>query len=204
MCPFQGDASFLRLLEVGVDCDGILAHFADHVIRRVNEETGTSHTFADIKTWEIFESIGGGDKKLQSKIYDELKQAGGASNLAVFEGAKEGIARLQEIAHVFIVTSPFRPSATWMSDREEWLHRHFGISARDVVHCSSEKKYRVVADVFVDDKAETVDVWQRCHPGKRGLVWDALYNRDSKLPRVYGWDELYDYVVRVAETAQLR
>lgn len=182
----------MERLEVALDVDGVLAHFAQHVIDRVNTHTGTAHTYEDISTWEIFDCIGQGNKELQDKIYDELRNQGGALGLPVFAGAKEGVARLREVADVFIVTSPFRPSDHWMPEREKWLYEHFEVKGTDVVHCS--KKWRIFADVLVDDKVETIARWRDIHPDKLALLWDAPYNRKDDLPRVRSWGELYAQV----------
>lgn len=175
-----------RRIEVALDVDGILANFVQCALDYVHRHSGRKYDPSHITTWELFETIE--EKHLQADCYDMFKAKGGCTSIPVFEGAQEGVRRLQQIADVFFVTSPFRPSQTWMVEREEWLYRHFHVKAKDVVHNS--QKHRTAADVFVDDKAEHVLSWQERHPTGLALLWNTPHNQKEPLLRTTSWGSL--------------
>lgn len=58
---------------------------------------------------------------------------------------------------VYFLTSPL-PSPTWVSDRNEWLVKHFGLHLGSKVIYTSHKSL-VAGHIFVDDKPEAVVEW---------------------------------------------
>ena len=107
--------------------------------------------------------------------------------MPVLDDAKEGVARLQEIADVEICTSPMHGALTWAGERDEWLERHFGINYKNIHHV--RKKYRVPADLLLDDSGENCDAYKENGAGKP-LLWDRSYNRTFNHIRVYNWDDV--------------
>jgi 5'(3')-deoxyribonucleotidase len=178
-----------------VDCDGVLADFTQAALDLVFEETGERHRPEDIKTWEIFETIGVGNKDLQKRTYDKIKSKGQCFALSVYPEAQEGLKKLGEIAEVVIVTAPFYGSETWVHERETWLEKHFKVDAHDIIH--ARKKYHVYGDFLIDDRAKHIRKWSRRWPGSHGLLWDGPGNRDEDLPRVKSWSEVYNKVDEV-------
>ena len=182
-----------------VDCDGPLADFTTYALELVFQETGKQWQPEDIKTWEIFETIN--DKSLEDRVYAKLKGRGGCSSLAVVEGALEGIKRLQGISEVVIVTAPFSGSETWVHERENWLYKHFGIPAVDIIH--AKKKYHVAGDFLVDDRPKHIRSWAARWKSGHALLWDTPGNRtaaDQSLERVHSWAEVFDRVSALRQT----
>jgi 5'(3')-deoxyribonucleotidase len=158
-----------------LDCDGVLADFVSAALDIVWEEFGLRFLPAEVTEFDIMKSLGFGPE--DSARFKRLVggEEGLASTLAVYPGAQEGVARLREIAEVYIVTSPFGSNPTWTHDREAWLKRHFGIKSSHVVHARA--KHLCVGDMLVDDKAEAVDRWRTAHPNGVPVLWSTLHNR---------------------------
>jgi 5'(3')-deoxyribonucleotidase len=100
----------------------------------------------------------------------------------MYEGTQRAVARLREVADLFIVTSPMG-GPNWTHEREEWLKRHFNISRANVAHIST--KYIVTGDVFMDDKTSHLVEWRKHNPNGVAVRWDRLYNADDV------WDGLH-------------
>ena len=173
-----------------LDCDGVMADFSQAIFDIIEEISGKKYTHEDVTEWEIFDSLKD-VKHLQRAVYDEIKLRGNCGKIPVYSGAVDGVKKLQSIAHVVIVTAPFFGSPTWAHERELWLQGYFGIDPHDVIHARTKR--HVVGDFFIDDKPAHVEDWRRTH-GAGGYLWDCPSNKSSPLPRVRGWQDLYDKV----------
>jgi 5'(3')-deoxyribonucleotidase len=120
--------------------------------------------------------------------------SGFARHLDVYPGAIDGVRRLQQIAEVYIVTSPWNSNPTWCHDREAWLERHFGIPHARVIHTSA--KHLIAGDVLVDDKTSTCDQWRAAWPSGVAVLWSTLHNRRDLWdgPCTSDWDHLIEIV----------
>ncbi len=157
-----------------LDCDGVKADFLRCALRVANEISGKNIKPEDIKNWDMFDAIG---KEHQKACYDEFNKPGFCAGLHPYEGAVEGVRRLQEVASVFVVTSPMYSAPHWMWERTQWLFQHFGIKSKNVIHCS--QKWLIQGDVFVDDKLEHVLEWVAHNEDGCGVIWDQPYNRST-------------------------
>lgn len=178
-----------------VDSDGILSDFIGAALLALRAESGVSVPREAIKTWDVFDSIPAELQRYKDRVYNLLKAKLGCFSIRPYDGAKQGMKKLEEIADVVVVTSPFSGSDTWMSERERWLHMHFGIPGSRVIH--AQAKHHIKGDYFVDDKTSHVLDWAKAHPTGRALLWDMPYNQNDELPanlkgvqRVASWDEL--------------
>lgn len=176
-----------------LDCDGILSDFIGAVLLALRAEANITVDRESITTWEVFESLPPEAQVYRTRIYDLLKAKLGCVSMRVYEGAKEGMKKLEEIADVVIVTSPFTGSDTWHSEREKWLKVHFGIPGVRVIH--AQAKHHIKGDIFIDDKTAHVVKWAEAHPGGRAMLWNMKYNENDDLPdnvsRVVGWEQLH-------------
>jgi 5'(3')-deoxyribonucleotidase len=184
-----------------LDCDGVLSNFAQAALNILEEVSGLSFSEKDIHTWEVFDSLPPHAQQWRSTVYRILKERGGCAGIPLHEGAKEGVARLQALADIIVVTSPFKGSETWAHEREHWLESHFGLT--HVIH--AKNKARIHGDFFLDDKPEHIkewlDFWVR---SGRDLKCKAVLWRT---PRITGeaisplafytddWDYVVDLVV---------
>ncbi len=159
-----------------VDADGVLFNFTEAYLAQVEIVTGEHHEVEEVTSWHIHEQ----DffKRLVREFPDlkklvELKvlRPGFVEGIAVLPGAKKGLSALQAVADVYIVTSPWHSSPTWMSERTDALYTHFGIPAKNVVHTSS--KHVVHGNMLIDDKIENLTGWKHGLP----VLWDQHHNR---------------------------
>ena len=174
-----------------LDVDGVLADFVGPYLDAVHDLTKIKHQREDVKTWRISESLGLTDE-IKAAVDVKVKSAGFCAGLPVITGAKEGVKALENIADVYIATSPWR-GPNWSHERVEWLEKHFGIDQDRVMQ--GKAKFLLDGDVLIDDKAATVGRWVSKHPGF-GLLWSTPHNlKDSAGLRVHGWAEVL-YLVK--------
>jgi 5'(3')-deoxyribonucleotidase len=183
----------MRRPVVLLDCDGILSDFIGAALLALRAESGQVYSREDIFTWEVFDSLPAQAQDHKRQVYELLKGKLGCLTMRVYDGAKEGVKRLEELADVVIVTSPFPGSATWASERETWLKNHFGIHHDRVIH--AHNKRHIKGDFFVDDRTSHVVTWAEHHPEGRALLWTMRTNEGDELPdnvsRVVGWEQLH-------------
>lgn len=176
-----------------MDCDGVLADFITATLERLHQETGQLYEHDRINTWEVFDSLPAEVRVHQSRVYEYLKQAGGCFGIPMYAGAQEGVWRLQEIAEVIIVTSPFKGGRTWTHEREEWLEKYFQISHENVIH--AKRKEFVSGDFLIDDKPSNLQAWRATHPLGRPIYWKNPQFSET-LPAYVMCTQSWDDVVR--------
>lgn len=162
-----------------LDVDGVLADFLTPFLHHINHYWGTSHTLDDMTKWDMYDSFDV-PQEIRRLVDSKINEAGFAQTLKLLPGAKDGVAELQRIADVYIVTSPWS-SPTWHHDRRLWLKEHFGIGGNYLI--TTKAKHVVAGDVLIDDKTSTLEHWQKCHPRGLPIRWPGPNNR---------WDPSYD------------
>lgn len=184
-----------------LDVDGVLADFVGAYLDILSTEIGVFAKRELITEFDIGKSLG-----LSRDESARVKRAIGnreqlARKLDVYPGAIEGVARLAEIADVYIVTSPWNSNPTWCHDREHWLREHFGIPHSRVVHTSA--KYLCRGDFLVDDKTDTLGKWQAENPLGTAVQWKTPHNRRDEWTG-YASDAWDDLIALVNARARLR
>lgn len=172
-----------------LDCDGVIADFCTACFDLIERHTGDRHTHDQVTHWDLFKVVGKGHLKPLMK--EEQTKSGWCINFPMYEGAQEGVRRLEAIGDVIIVTSPMT-APHWAYERTMWLDKHFGIPKARIVH--AESKHFVKGDVLIDDADENCFKWRAEHPNALTLLWDAPYNRSvdlagTKIVRIKDWDE---------------
>lgn len=170
-----------------LDCDGVIVDFVKGYLNLLNKHGGTSYVHTDISDWDIVGCLkipaSVSDKADAEVTYDFCR------NLSPIAGAVEGVRELMKHADVLFLTSPWSAARGWHTAREEWLYDHLKVKPRQVMHGSA--KDWVTADVFVDDKASTVEAWQKAHPRSLSILWDQPWGRHSAHPlRTNSWEAL--------------
>lgn len=182
-----------------LDCDGVVADFAGGFLRLVNAHFGTNHTPADITDYDIGKALRWSPEQAE-EAYELISDCDRfAATLNVFPGAVDGVARLLDIADLYVVTSPWWSHPTWVRDRNNWLFANFGIGAGRVVHTAA--KHIVAGDILVDDKTSTCDAWRAAWPHGVAVLWSTPHNlRDLwDGPCTSDWDHLIEIVQEVAD-----
>lgn len=156
-----------------LDVDTVLCDFLGRCVATINRLMGTSHTIDDMKTWDIFDSLGVPDD-VKKATYDELNAPGVCMSLDVLPGALEGYQLLHHVSNVYVVTSPMTGD-TWEGERKRWLWEHFKHPAKRVIQTPA--KYTVAGDFLIDDRPSNVERWLASHPHGVGILWKCEANR---------------------------
>lgn len=181
-----------------LDSDDVLGRCIKRMAEDVHKIVGRLFTEEEILTWDFFDTVKLAEHpNLKKQIEELMRSKGWCKSIEPFPGAVEGVEKLEEIAEVFVCTSPFG-GEFWEYERRQWLYEVFGIKSKRVMQGYS--KFLLHAEVFVDDKPKNVREWvgyNQAHAFKpgHGLLWDRPHNRDViGLDRVHNWDELYSLV----------
>lgn len=177
-----------------LDCDGVLADFAGGFLKLVNAKFGTELVPADIWTYDIAEALGWAPERAEAAYRLITDCPDFAAKLDVFPGAVDAVARLQLIAEVYVVTSPWHTQPTWCHDRTNWLWRNFRIPAHHVIHAAS--KHLICGDMLVDDKTSHCDAWREAWPNGVAVQWSTPHNQRDLWdgPSTRDWDFLINLV----------
>jgi 5'(3')-deoxyribonucleotidase len=190
----------MKLPRVLVDVDGVLADFLAPSLPLLKELTGKDWDLSEFHSWDIFDTV---DRQFEDAFFDRINCLGWCRNIPVFEGAQEAMARVAELADVYVVTSPMNHIPTWMHEREQWLKAHFNISPKKVVHTSA--KYLCTGDVLIDDKPANVDAWLNEQPGI-GILFPQPYNQRmaSRGLRAKGWGDVIKVIEHLSTTQKFK
>lgn len=182
-----------------LDSDDVLGRCAKKMCEEAFKIVGHQYTEEDLRTWDFFDTVRHPEHPtLRKTIEGLMRTKGWCASMEPFPGAKEGVQHLQEIAEVFVITSPFGGDF-WEAERREWLYENFGIKSTRVLQGFS--KFLVRGELFVDDKPANVRSWtgygiDNRMPGQ-GILWDRPHNRDdTECMRIKTWDELHAYAFK--------
>ncbi len=179
-----------------VDCDGPLSCFTEAYLRAVFLETDQRIPIEDVDQWDIHKTdafqraamaASITPNELKSRVVQHVIKEGFCQTLAVQPGALEAIAELWKHGDVYVVTSPWDSSPTWMYERLWWVHNKLGIPRGHVIQTG--RKHLVRGDVFVDDKLSHVEEWGEAWPGATPILFDMHHNRGTKSRYRGGWAE---------------
>lgn len=210
-----------RKLTVLIDCDGVLADFQSQYLRTIEEITGERFATDVIDKWDIttcqffveaderhrarqVAANTTGDtmkiRALKNLVESRIEnQEGWCANIPPYAAALRALPEIMAKHDVYVVTSPWHSSKTWMHERTHWLNGHFGISPKRVIHAGCKK--HVKGDVFIDDKPEHVLEWadNQAYHGPRALLFTQPYNRHvrkypSNMHRAYTWEDVLGHI----------
>lgn len=190
-----------------LDCDGPLADFTGAYLSAFCDETGRVATEELVDRWDIHEceffvyaadQIGLDASALRRLVDAHVVRPGFCSSIKPRPEAQHAVFRLHEIADVYVVTSPWHSSVTWMHERLHWCVRHFGIAPGHVIQAG--RKHLIRGDIFVDDKPSHVAEWQAAWPLSAALLFDLPHNRQSAPFGVVraGWPTIVEVAERIA------
>jgi 5'(3')-deoxyribonucleotidase len=174
-----------------VDTDEVLADFGTPALRLMSHILDREVTRDSFTKWDLFEDL---SKEEVDRLFSHFNCAGFCSDLEILEGAKEGVAELQKLGDVYVVTSPIYSSPTWTHERNAWLYKHFGIPSKKVVHTSA--KYMIRGDVLLDDRPDNLHVWMAENPRGLPLLWHIpnTSSISTQGVRVRTWDQVVELV----------
>jgi 5'-nucleotidase len=174
-----------------IDVDEVLGNLQTPIFEIVYRLFGKKMTPYDYEGWDL---LGTFSESEQRGIFKEMRKPGFCSSIRPTPGSVEAINELRKHVDVYPVTSPLH-SRTWVSERYDWLHRHFDFDRKAVVFTWS--KFLIVGDAFLDDNPDHVTSWLEAHPGKLGMLWHLPNTRtltEYDNVRVKSWDVVIEKV----------
>ena len=180
-----------------LDVDGPMADFASSYLDAYYWETGERRRVGDVDRWDIHKAgwfveralaMGTTPHVLRARVDAHVIRPDFCSLITPRTEAIEAVAELRQIADVYVVTSPWTSSPTWVYERTRWIERHFGIPPKNVIHTAA--KHLVHGDLLLDDKPSHVESWGERWPDGFALLYGMPHNRDAEgLTRV-DWDDV--------------
>ena len=177
---------------IGLDVDGVVADFVGGAMGVINASCADKRRAEDVVGDDVMACFSFTDYE-RFLILRRLRAPGFARSLKPLHGAVHAVQRLRSMhgVDVVFVTSPLRGSATWQTDREDWLATRFpGINVMFMHH----KEYADV-DLLIDDTPANVKSTLARHGPGSALLWVTPYNRHGgKLPSIASWGALIAHV----------
>ena len=174
-----------------VDVDEVLASLQLPVLDIIRRVTDKDWKLEDFKVWDLFSVLNPAQRVM---VFEEMAVPGFCLGLDPIPGAPEAIRELQGMVEVFAVTNP-HDSVLWVTERYEWLKRHFGLDKDHVAFLSS--KYLISGRWFVEDNLDQLRRWGTFNPEGTPILWNTLNNKSMEsgyILRVQGWEQVTNIV----------
>jgi 5'(3')-deoxyribonucleotidase len=119
----------------------------------------------------------------KSLILEAFRSKGFYTNLDVITGAVRAINRLRSEFDVVVCSAPIQGAEYCEEEKREWLEKHWDREFAEAAIMTQDKTL-VSGKVLVEDNPYIGEgTWQP-------ILFDQAWNRDSDLPRMYGWHDL--------------
>ncbi len=169
-----------------LDCDGPLSDFDERALRVLE-----GHVPEDWQTplgvWSWLDAL---SPDLRLYLTAHCVGSGFAAQMNAVDGAEEALERLQKLAQVYVVTTPWPNSPFWPAERIKWLEER-GVPHDKIVLTSA--KYVVRGDILVDDRPENLLKWLQHHPSGTAVLWKTRGNfgfwNDLRFVLMDGWSD---------------
>ena len=176
-------------IKLGIDIDEVVCKLMDSMLPLVNYENDTVYDEEDITEYNL-QVVGIKEPgKLLKKYKNMFKTA------KAVDGADRFINRLYKDGHKIILISKRDSYDGIYADTIQWFKKK-GIPFDKMLLYQKNKVNKAhmeKIDIFIDDKAETVEQMQKS--GIDSYVFDRPWNKNYKhLKRVYSWGDIYDEV----------
>lgn len=188
-------------MRILVDLDGIVVDMLSNWLQRIHEMTGVKAVLSDITKWNLYENspLDKVDPKVLLSILDEK---GFNANLPQMADANFYLHQLYKAGHdISIVTA--RHGSNCMPETLQWLQKMMPwLNLRKKVLFVYDK-HRVVGDVLIDDKAETLTKYHQEHPNAHLITIDYPYNQHAPegthrvLRNGYEWEQIESIITRI-------
>jgi 5'(3')-deoxyribonucleotidase len=151
----------------------------------MGEMLGRPFSVDEITRWDFDHALPAEERP---KFWARLGEPGWCRAIPPYPGAHEAVRRLQEVADVYLVTSPLPSGPTWSSERDAWALEHFGIPRRRIIHTSA--KHMVAVAMLIDDRPQNLAEWAVEHPGCP-VLWKQPYNLTHEIAGSIAWRILH-------------
>ncbi|WP_370325671.1 hypothetical protein [Euzebya sp.] len=186
-------------LRLGIDMDGVIADFNAGWTHHFNAQHGTDLCADDVHSWDCLPELAGLPD--MEAFWDWARDLGDGRSvfrhLDPFPGAIEALHGLDAAGHDLVIITA-KPDWS-IPDTLSWLGDH-RVPVREV-HIQHDK-WRVEADVYLDDSPHVLRDLVRHHPDRHVLRFVRRWNAHLEgTTAVHDWDEVIDAVSRIAEVA---
>jgi 5'(3')-deoxyribonucleotidase len=179
-------------LRIGLDVDGVIADMTTPACVIMSEMLGRPFSPAEVVRWDFDHALPPEQRPL---FWERMGVPGFCRAIPPYEGAVEAVRRLEEIADVYLVTSPLPCGQTWTHERDAWAQHHFEIPRRRIIHTAA--KHLVAVHMLIDDRPQNLSEWATEHPGCP-VLWRQPYNAEhdilpeisSRLLHTDSWDDV--------------
>lgn len=185
-------------MKILVDMDGIITDTLPAWLERIHQYSGVKAEEHHIVKWNLMENppLTGLDPKV---VFGILNEKDFTLNLGAMADAAVSLKRLHDAGHdISIVTARFGTNC--MPETLEWLRWTMPWFDAEKKICFCYDKHRIVGDILIDDKAETLIRYHQEHPNAKLITIDYPYNKHAPADthRVkkdgYEWQSIVSYI----------
>lgn len=159
------------------DVDGVLVDLMGPTLRKLSTKfKERAPSLGQIDKYDL-------SKCLDAEMFEDVTKRIWADpylwrHLPPRAGAVHAVEELRSMGvHVIACTAPVKGTGfDFEGVRREMLADHFGIDGHDVLFCPARHKHRVSADVFVEDRDETLSAWIASNPNGLAILMSQPWN----------------------------
>lgn len=173
-------------MRIVLDCDGPCSDF----VGATSAITGHDRSLAI--TWDWFRKHTNPDDT--HKTLRTLSTPTFWENLPVVHGAMEGVDFLRNKGHAIAwATAPYRQCFGWGDIRRKWLEENFNISKHKEPLFTVDplgSKHLIQGLVFIDDRYEEVQIYQKENPDSLALTFESEMNTHLGVTDTFNWEKI--------------
>lgn len=160
-----------------VDMDGVLADTMGGAFDYILYNHGVDLAHEDISEYWFT------GHHAKPYILEAFRTKGFYTDLDVITGAVRAINRLRSEFDVVVCSAPIQGAEYCEEEKRDWLEKHWDSEFAENAIMTQDKTL-VDGKVLIEDNPYIGDgPWQP-------LLFDQAWNRNSSLPRMYGWHDL--------------
>jgi 5'(3')-deoxyribonucleotidase len=176
---------------IAIDMDGVLVDLYPTWVQRYNKATGSDLKPAELTTWDLRNHI---PEENVGMMMELLFEEDLFSDLPVIDGAKEAIARLEELGFkIIILTHAWDNNINILSGKVKWLKKHFPQLLDDAIFCKN--KSFVHTEFIVDDAVHHISG----HPANHAFLMKASHNKSQ-----HTWETIIKAIEKVMSNGSVK
>ena len=171
----------MKRLRILVDLDSTICDTLPYWLAYIEKKTGVKAVESDITEWELekaapyAQAVSEGKLDPFKHIYSSLSVPGFHLEIPPMEGALETVKKWQDQGHqVMIVTARGNKASIW--DTHEWVKKYMPWVDRRKQLAFIHHKEMLKADVFIDDKLESLVAYNKEWP--EAILMAVFFNHN--------------------------
>lgn len=184
-------------MKILIDLDGIVADTLPYWLDRVAATTGIRATPEQITDWNLSKNYPL-DILKPSAIFSILNEKGFTLGIPAMQGAFDTIKLLKQDGHeVSLLTARYGDNC--MPETIQWLNREMPWFNAEENAWFCYHKNRILGDILIDDKAETLIKYRAEHPKSKLITIDYPYNQHAEVDfrtkkDENSWTNIHNYI----------